>query len=115
MKRSDFLNGKVKAEFGNLDQIKMVKQIEESDKAFKEGFIPDIKSTTIHRINTRCHCDETSIEFEAEGEDEDCLINETARCHKCKRDYIIRSQQGFIVIMYNNARNSKKIRQPNQD
>jgi len=88
MKRSHFLNGKVKAEFGNLDQIKMIKEIEESDKAFKEGFIPDIESS--FSVVEPCHCGDFKLIFEAKGNDLFCLSNEEAECPKCQRSYVLK-------------------------
>lgn len=98
MKRIDFLNGKIKAEFGNLDHIKMVKEIENSDRAFKEGFMPDIETRFI--VSERCHCDEYTLSFEADGQEEDCLINEKCNCPKCGRKYKLISQNDLIVIVY---------------
>jgi len=86
MKRSDFLNGKIKAEFGNLDQIKMIKEIEESDKAFKDGFVPEIESR--FTVKEPCHCGDYTLEFDATGKDIfDALHDEKAECCKCGRKY----------------------------
>lgn len=86
MKRSNFLNGKIKAEFGNLDQIKMIKEIEESDNAFKDGFIPEIESR--FTVKERCHCGDYDLEFDATGKDVfDALDGEKAECRKCGRKY----------------------------
>lgn len=98
MKRSDFLTGKIKPEFGNLDHIKMVKEIENSDRGFKEGFIPDIGTRYI--VQERCHCDEYTLEFEAEGETDEALINQRCNCPRCGRKYKLISQDDLIVIVY---------------
>lgn len=87
MKRSDFLNGKIKPEFGNLEQIKMIKEIQESDKSFKEGVEPTIKAR--FQIEQQCHCQESILYFEAVGDSDQCLVGEKANCEKCKRKYII--------------------------
>jgi hypothetical protein len=95
LRNGKFYDGEriVPLEFGNKDQISLMKMELQRIEAFKTGLPVEIDITTTYKgeINFKCECNACTVYFELEEDDEDDFdfVGETASCHKCKQLYEI--------------------------
>lgn len=93
----DFLSGKTKPEFGNLEQIKLIKKAEFRYDNLKNGIELDIyveddepKEEYLHTADLVCVCG-CNVKFEVYSdiieEDADLFDEMNETCFNCKREY----------------------------
>lgn len=97
-----YKDGKVvPLEHGNLEQIKLLKEIQDK---IENGISPTIIVTKQVRLQFKCVCG-VVVEFQFDDMDEDqyldVLEDEQGTCHNCKQRYIVikDENEGLILKM----------------
>lgn len=87
----DEKGNEVPMEFGNPEQIKLLKEYESRILELNEGLPLDVEFETKHTANVsfKCICG-NNVFFENEAEDDEdieCLNNMKKSCYNCKAEY----------------------------
>ncbi len=95
---------KQQLEFGNVEQISLLKEHESKLSEFIDGHIvePDIEISA--DINFKCICGTYlyTEEIIPSDDDFDKFINKKITCHKCKQVYVIdRNDDNDLIVKFN--------------
>ena len=92
-------------EFGNKEQIRLIKQLEIRHDNYTKGFPLDIRVDTNYSFKTSFTCvcgSEIYLEGESHNE-EDALweLKEVKKsCRKCKKEYITKEVNDELIVKY---------------
>jgi hypothetical protein len=101
----DNKGNEVPLEFGNPEQIKLIKEYENRISELKEGMELEVEFETVHtaQIQFKCFCDRMLFkEATAEDDDDvDCLNNKKIICNNCKTEFILYVQEDNLFVKKN--------------
>jgi len=96
---------KLQLEFGNLEQIKALREYEYRMAAFSEDGLeldPYYETDVTAHASFRCLCG-FSIDISVSADDDedvDCFHSITKKCIKCSKSYVMKSEEGSLYVFF---------------